>query len=90
MVAKNAAELPTRLSEGKVDAALIDLSPVGGDLAGAVAHIRGSSPAASLIVITGNADGVAESAAAAAVRLVRKPFEIGEIVSVLVETASKK
>lgn len=90
IVARNVSEMIARLSEGEVDAALLDMSPLGGDLNGAIAQIRSKSPEAALIVITGNADGVAESAAAGAVRLVRKPFEIGEIVTALIETAAKK
>jgi len=90
IVAQNIGEMLARLAEGPIDAALLDMSPLGGDLGGAFAQIRSKSPKAAVIAITGNADGVAEMAAEGQVRLVRKPFEIGEIVTALIETAAKK
>ncbi|MCA9588483.1 MAG: hybrid sensor histidine kinase/response regulator [Myxococcales bacterium] len=68
---------------GRLDAILVDLSPVSSDPAGAFARIRAACPAAALVVITGNADALPEAVSAEQVWLVRKPFEVREIVGVL-------
>lgn len=70
---------------GALDAILVDLSPVSADPAGAFAKIRAACPAAALVVITGNADALPETVPASEVHMVRKPFEVKEIVQVLAQ-----
>jgi CheY-like chemotaxis protein len=71
------------------DAALVDLSPLAGDVRGAFDALKMFAPKARLVVITGNADGVPAEVAGEGIRLVRKPFEVSEIVAALLEPRTK-
>jgi CheY-like chemotaxis protein len=82
-VAHGAQDLPAALAKGPHDAALVDLSPIARDPKGALAALRKSSPDASLVVITGSVDGVPEELLEPGVTLVRKPFEVAEIVAAI-------
>ncbi|MBK8251682.1 MAG: sensor histidine kinase [Polyangiaceae bacterium] len=77
---KQRADLPRALSTGRFDAALLDLSPLLGDLDGAVAALRDASPAARLVVMSGS---VPQANVGGAAHWVRKPFEVREIVDAL-------
>jgi CheY-like chemotaxis protein len=82
-IAKTAAELTASLEVGAYDAALIDLSPIKADAPGAIAKLRACNPLAAVILVTGNADALPVSSADDTVELVRKPFEIREVLAVL-------
>jgi CheY-like chemotaxis protein len=73
---------------GGHDAALIDLSPIAHDVRGAIEILRRGSPDVALVFISGSAVGLPEGLDARRVRWVRKPFEVGEIVAVILETRS--
>lgn len=79
-VARSARELEATLAR-EHDAALVDLSPIAADVDGAVRRIL--ARVARVVLVTGSADSVPESLSAAGVLVVRKPFEMAEIVEVL-------
>jgi CheY-like chemotaxis protein len=83
-IARSRAELTEALALPH-DAALIDLSPIARDTKGAFDALRKAVPNARLVVMTGSADGLPDEVGEG-VRLVRKPFEVSEIVAALVET----
>ena len=84
-LAGTSSELAAALdrSHGAYDAALIDLSPIAADVAGALARLRASSPGINLVLITGSADRLPEEVIAAGMTLVRKPFEVTELLASL-------
>ncbi len=82
-VATTAEELTSALLGGPYDAALIDLSPIAADAAGAIKRLRARHPNARVILITGNADALPVTLADETVELVRKPFEMREVLAVL-------
>lgn len=90
-VARTDAELTARIKDAGAafDAALIDLSPIARDPAAALASLRAHSPAVAVVLVTGNADHLPESVASA-VEIVRKPFEVREVVAVLSAARSKR
>jgi CheY-like chemotaxis protein len=81
--ATSQAELARVLTEGPVDAALVDLSPISDDILGALAAVRATNDAVRLIVMSGSPSSIPSLPAAWNVASVRKPFEIGEIVTAL-------
>jgi CheY-like chemotaxis protein len=80
-VARDAAEFDGALLTGAQDIALVDLSPIATDVKGAISRLRKTSPGMILIIISGSAAVLPEEAALDGVRWVRKPFEVGEIIS---------
>lgn len=64
-------------------AALVDLSPIASDIPGALGRLRAESPGAPIILISGTATGVPREADGKVAAWVRKPFEMGEVVDVL-------
>jgi CheY-like chemotaxis protein len=83
-VARSASELHSALASGTPhDAVLIDLSPIAADPEGAIAALRARAPDATMVVISGSAVELPAPLQGASVRFVRKPFEVGEIVSAL-------
>jgi CheY-like chemotaxis protein len=82
-LARTHAELDAAMKDGPHDAVLIDLSPIAADPDAAIASLRASSPEATLVVISGSALELPASLQTGSVRFVRKPFEVGEIVSAL-------
>jgi CheY-like chemotaxis protein/anti-sigma regulatory factor (Ser/Thr protein kinase) len=82
-VASSGADLAQALVTAPYDVALLDLSPIEDDVGGAIAKLRASSPGIDLVLITGSADRVPEAAAAEPMKLVRKPFELGEVLAAL-------
>ncbi len=73
-------DLPRALQTGTFDAALLDMSPLLGDVDGAIQALRRASPAARLVVMSGS---VPHADIGAAAVWVRKPFEVREIVDAL-------
>ncbi|HEY3665909.1 MAG TPA: ATP-binding protein [Polyangiaceae bacterium] len=70
-------------SSGPFDAALIDLSPLAGDVASAFDQLHAACPGIPVILISGVASGVPEEVALRVTAWVRKPFEMGEVIDVL-------
>lgn len=95
-VATTAEELTACLAKGPYAAALVDLSPIAADTAGALGALRAKWPEAAVVLVTGNADGIPDgalgplgAAGTATVELVRKPFEIREVLAVLARIARR-
>jgi CheY-like chemotaxis protein/two-component sensor histidine kinase len=82
-VATTAAQLTSSLAKGPFDAALVDLSPIAADASGALAALRRGSPDATVVLVTGNADATPDAVSGAGVELVRKPFEVREVLAIL-------
>lgn len=82
-IATTATQLTAALAKGPFDAALVDLSPIAADPAGALAAFRKGSPDATIVLVTGNADATPEAVGGAKVELVRKPFEVREVLAIL-------
>ena len=82
-IATSAAALKASLEEGPYDAALVDLSPIAADAAGALAELRARCPEVTVVLVTGNADATPDAIADMKVELVRKPFEVREVLAVL-------
>jgi hypothetical protein len=85
VVARTAGEVAQRAAEGH-DAALVDLSPIAQDVRGALDALRRGSPHAALVLISGSAAGLPGDLGQERIRWIRKPFEVAEVVAVLVET----
>jgi CheY-like chemotaxis protein len=77
---KARADLPRVLASGCFDAALLDMSPLLGDVDGAVAELHRANPHTRLVVMSGSVPPAVVSGAAT---WVRKPFEVREIVDAL-------
>ncbi|HSO40639.1 MAG TPA: hybrid sensor histidine kinase/response regulator [Labilithrix sp.] len=88
-IATTAEELAAAQAGGPYDAALIDLSPIKEDATGAIARLRARHHAAAVILVTGNADALPVTLADDTVELVRKPFEIREVLAVLGRVARR-
>ena len=82
-IASTAAALQASLANGPYDAALVDLSPIAGDAAGALTELRARCPDVTVVLVTGNADATPDVIADMKVELVRKPFEVREVLAVL-------
>jgi CheY-like chemotaxis protein len=82
VVARTAAQLAESASLGH-DAALIDLSPIQEDVAGAMDTLKRTSPNLVVVFISGSAFGLPDGYCVEGSRWVRKPFEIGEILAAL-------
>jgi CheY-like chemotaxis protein len=67
--------------QGQHDAVLLDLSPIQGRVGAAVAALRANSPAARFLITTGSVETMPVELAGA--QVVRKPFDVGEIVDAL-------
>jgi DNA-binding NtrC family response regulator len=82
-IATNPKEIASALAKGPWDAVLVDLSPLGPDPKGAIEKIRQSSPDASLVLVTGQADALPANVDEPNMHLVRKPFEVSEVLALL-------
>jgi len=80
---RNAAEFVRIAARERFDAALIDLSPIADDVAGALATLNGEGRSVPIILISGVASGVPAEAAGQVAAWVRKPFEMAEVVDAL-------
>lgn len=76
-------ELVTALTTGSFDAALLDLSPIQGDVRGALEAVQRSSPGVRLIVISGSAIAPDPAFDTVDALWVRKPFEVADILRAL-------
>jgi CheY-like chemotaxis protein len=86
-LARDTEELRRALTLGVYDAALVDLSPIESDVSGALTAVCAGSPNVTIVFITGSADTIPTQLPpqhVGAVRLVRKPFEVAEVVRALV------
>lgn len=88
-VAGTLADLRAKMKNGPFDAALVDLSPIAANPSGALADLRKESPNIELVLITGSADALPEAVASESMTLVRKPFELGEVLAVLTGLTKK-
>ncbi|MFO0587508.1 MAG: ATP-binding protein [Polyangiaceae bacterium] len=79
---RSRTDLPRALRTGAFDAVLLDMSPLLGDVDGAVTELVSASPAARLVVMSGSVPTADIGAAAV---WVRKPFEVREIVEALAD-----
>lgn len=86
-IASTGAELAAAMAGAPYHAALVDLSPIASDTEGALALLRHRSPGIDLVLITGSADGLPETVTASDMKLVRKPFEIAEVLAALTKKA---
>lgn len=82
-IAATAKELTSALAGAPYDAALVDLSPIAADTAGALSALRASCPDATVVLVTGNADATPDVLEGVRVELVRKPFEVREVLAIL-------
>jgi len=84
VVASSQAEFNAALTNsGPFDAALIDLSPLASEVAGAFDRLQEVCPGIPVILISGVASGVPEEVIDRVTAWVRKPFEMGEVIEVL-------
>lgn len=72
-------------AEGPFDAALVDLSPLGGNATSAFDKLQAVCPGIPVILISGVASGVPDDVIGRVTAWVRKPFEMGEVIEVLGE-----
>jgi CheY-like chemotaxis protein/anti-sigma regulatory factor (Ser/Thr protein kinase) len=75
-----------------VDVVLADLSPIARDPGGALARVRAAAPGARFVLVTGSTDRVPDEILGAghgATECVRKPFEVKEIVDLLLTPRGK-
>lgn len=88
-LAETRADLDRALERGAYDVALVDLSPIERDPSEAIARLRERSPNAHLVLVTGGVDSVPETLLAEAGDLVRKPFEVRELVAAIVRHTTR-
>ncbi len=89
----DAEELARVIAEPrKIDAILLDLSPIAHDVDGALATVRASQPQAGLVFISGSAIAVPAAVASDAphVRWVRKPFEVAEVAQAVADIVESR
>lgn len=86
-VARTAAELAARIHAGHT-AVLVDLSPIADDVAGAIDLVRRQATGAAIVFITGSAEALPDGMEDAA--WLRKPFEVGDLVTVLSRLSAVK
>lgn len=79
---RHRAAFDDAIARGSFDAALVDLSPLEGDVMGALSALVRTSPGVRLVVTSGNAGPPALPESWAAT-WVRKPFDTAEIVGAL-------
>lgn len=82
-VAATATEFDRAVEKSSYEVALLDLSPIAADAAGAIAGLRRSSPGVDLVLISGSVDKLPDAIAADTLKLVRKPFEVAELLAAL-------
>lgn len=86
-VVTTAVDVLVAIDDVPFDAALVDLSPIAADPAGMIERLRASSPGIELVLITGSADRLPDAVVSNAVTLVRKPFELTEVLAALARKA---
>ena len=84
VIVRNAAEFARIAArDERFDAALVDLSPIADDVAGALGALNAAGRSVPIILISGVASGVPAEAAGVVAAWVRKPFEMAEVVEAL-------
>ena len=84
VLAHSRAEFAQALdTAGPFDAALMDLSPLAGEVRSAFDRLHSVCPGIPVILISGVASGVPEEVIDRVTAWVRKPFEMGEVIDVL-------
>ena len=86
-IAHTAEELAARI-ESDHTAVLVDLSPIANDVSGALEMVKRQAKDAAIVFITGSAEALPEGMEDAA--WVRKPFEVGELVTILSKVTNAK
>ncbi len=83
------AQLP---NVGPIDAVLLDLSPIAGDVQGSISAVRRALPDAGIVFISGSAVALEQDLTAGnpRARWVRKPFELGEITQAIAELLPRR
>jgi CheY-like chemotaxis protein/two-component sensor histidine kinase len=89
-VASDQKQLAAALAQGPYEAALVDLSPIALDVPGELEALRQSCPGAAVVLITGSADALPEGLGGEGIELVRKPFEVREVVAALRRRSGRK
>ena len=86
-----AARLPAIAREGRIDAVLLDLSPIADDVPGALASLTSVAPHAGIVFISGSAVAHEHDLLGAVprARWVRKPFELAEVAKAIVDLAGR-
>jgi CheY-like chemotaxis protein/anti-sigma regulatory factor (Ser/Thr protein kinase) len=82
-VVANGAEFERAVAKTTYEVALLDLSPIAADAAGAIAGLQRSSPGVDVVLISGSADRLPDTIPADSLKLVRKPFEVAEVLAAL-------
>ena len=82
VVLRSIVDLEATLRGGTFDAALVDMSPLGGRPERYLSRI--GNAVERLVLITGNVDSVPELTLLRGARLVRKPFEVRDVLGALV------
>lgn len=77
---------------GHIDAVLLDLSPIAGDVRGSLAEVRRACPDAGIVFISGSAVALEADLTAGdpRARWVRKPFEVAEITQAISEILPRR
>jgi len=84
VLAASQAEFDAALTNAvPFDAALIDLSPLAGEVSRAFDRLQDVCPGIPVILISGVASGMPEEVIDRVTAWVRKPFEMGEVIEVL-------
>jgi CheY-like chemotaxis protein/two-component sensor histidine kinase len=83
VVARRRTELTAALAAAPFDAVLVDLSPIEGDVHATLSALRGAAPRGALVVMSGDASAGNLLPEGLGVRLVRKPFSVGDLVRVI-------
>lgn len=85
--ARTLAELESLLSdEVHFDVVLLDLSPLEDQLSHVLDRLRDNCPSAAVVLMSGDPAGVPSEGVGRFVAWIRKPFEIKELVRVVVES----
>lgn len=89
IVVSDAVELQRVLGGRPIfDAALLDLSPLGGQLRESIEAIVRQSPRASVLLVSGQPGGIPPEADGLFAAWVRKPFEMSELIETLTSLLS--
>ncbi len=84
VVIRARSELPEALAGPPFDVALVDLSPLAGDVEGGIRRMDGV--VGKVVLITGSADKVPEGLlgpGGSSLDVIRKPFEVSEIIAIV-------
>jgi CheY-like chemotaxis protein len=80
---RSRSALGAALAGGPFDAALLDISPIQDDVAGALATVRAAGASTRVVIISGSAVHMPDLPTGWVSAWVRKPFELAEILAAL-------